>query len=424
MSIKTDTMNRRDAMNRMFAMSALASAQLSWPNWMPRLAFGDANQGPRGDVLVVVFLRGGADGLNIVVPHGDKDYHQARPEIGIARPDDNSADATKKSLDLDGFFGVHPALEPLVPLFKGNQMLAVHATGSPDPTRSHFDAMDFMERGTPGDHTLSSGWLGRHLASYETGTNAPLRAIGWGGALQASLRGTISASAIQSIVDYHLKGRPDAAAQMLATLNSLYTVDPATLKQMNDQTNGILSIVSKVNIASYQASGGAKYDEKNGFDMALMQTAALIKADVGLEAAAIDLGGWDTHQNEVADIAKELTGLAAGLAAFHADMGDLMKNITLVVMSEFGRRVQENASGGTDHGHGNMMMIMGQHLINKPVYSQWPTLASDKLTNGDLTITTDYRDVLGEIVQNRLNNTALDQVFPNYKPNFRGIVTK
>src|SRR5262249_39983367 len=154
--------------------------------------------------------------------------------------------------------------------------------------------------GVPGDHTLSSGWVGRHLASLDTGTNAPLRAIGWGGALQQSLRGTINATAIQSIVDYHLKGRPDVAAQMLATLNSLYAADQATLKQMSDQTNAVLDLVTKINIASYKPTGGATYDDKNAFDLALMQTAALIKANVGLEVAAIDLGGWDTHQNETA----------------------------------------------------------------------------------------------------------------------------
>ncbi|HVO41927.1 MAG TPA: DUF1501 domain-containing protein [Aggregatilineales bacterium] len=421
---KTDVMNRRDMMNRTLALSALAAAQIGWPGWMPRLAFADTNRGPRGDVLVIVFLRGGADGLNVVVPHGDKSYYDARPAIGIARPDDSKADSDKKSLDLDGMFGLHPALAPLLPLFKANQMIAVHATGSPDPTRSHFDAMDFMERGTPGDHSVATGWLGRHLASLDTGTNAPLRAIGWGGSLQTSLRGSVSATALQSILDYHLKGRPDMAAQMLATLNGLYAADSATLKQLADQTNAVLDLVTKVNVASYKAAGGATYDSKNAFDLALMQTAALIKADVGLEAAAIDLGGWDTHQNETADLAKDLTGLAAGLNAFHTDMDDLMKSTTVVIMSEFGRRVQENASGGTDHGHGNMMMLMGAHLVSKPVFADWPGLAPDKLSNGDLAITIDYRDVLAEVVQNRLNNPALDVVFPNYKPTLRGIVTK
>src|SRR5262249_39744399 len=201
---------------------------------------------------------------------------------------------------------------------------------------------------------------------------------------------------------------------MLAALNALYAADPASLKTVSDQTNAVLDLVTKINVASYKPTNGATYDDKNDFDLALMQTAALIKADVGLEVAAIDLGGWDTHQNEIPDLGKELTGLGEGLATFYNDMGDLMNNITLVVMSEFGRRVQENASGGTDHGHGNMMMVMGGHVAQKPVVAQWPGLTADKLTNGDLTITTDYRDVLSEILVNRLNNPSLDEVFPDF----------
>src|SRR5579859_343080 len=424
MSRETQTLSRREMMNRSMALSALAAAQISWPQWMPRFAFANQNHAPRGDVLVCIFLRGGADGLNVIVPHGDPDYYKARPAINEAHPDDNKADKNQISLDLDGFFGLHPAMAPLLPFFKGGQMLAVHATGSPDPTRSHFDAMDFMERGTPGSHALSTGWIGRHLASLDTGTNAPLRAIGWGASLQQSLRGTISATAIQSIVDYHLAGRKDAAAEMLAALNSLYSADAATLKSVSDQTNAVLDLVSRINVASYQPSGGATYDEKQEFDMALMQTAALIKADVGLEVSAIDIGGWDTHQNEIADLSKYLTILSNGLAAFHTDLGDAMKNITVVVMSEFGRRVQENASGGTDHGHGNMMLLMGGHLVNKPVFANWPGLSDDKLVNGDLAITIDYRDVLSEILSVRLNNPSTDLVFPDFKATPRGILTK
>jgi uncharacterized protein (DUF1501 family) len=421
---EVQTVSRREMLNRSFALSALASAQIAWPHWMPRLAFAPPNRAPRGDVLVCVFLRGGADGLNIIVPHGEDAYHAARPVIGLARPDDRSAEKERRVLDLDGFFGLNPVMEPLLPIFKGGQAVAVHATGSPDPTRSHFDAMDYMERGTPGSHSEGSGWLGRHLATLDTGTNAPLRAIGWGTTLQQSLRGTISATAIKSIVDYHLAGNGTAAQEMLAALNALYSADPATLKQVSGQTNAVLELVSRVNVAAYKPANGVNYDDSNEFDMALMQTAALIKADVGLEVAAIDLGGWDTHQNEEAELTKELTGLSTGLAAFHTDMGATMKNITVVVMSEFGRRVAENASGGTDHGHGNMMMVLGGNVVQKPVIADWPGLSADTLVNGDLAITIDYRDVLSEIVSTRLNNPAVEQVFPGFKPTPRGIVIK
>ncbi len=416
-----EALSRRAAINRSLAMAAFAGAQLAWPSWRPRWAFAPANSAPRGDVLVCVFLRGGADGLNIIVPHGEDAYYAARPKIAIARPDDTSADPTNKSLDLDGFFGLHPALSPLLPIFKGGQLVAVHAAGSPDPTRSHFDAMDYMERGTPGNHMINSGWLGRHLNTLDTGNSSPLRAIGWGAALQTSLQGSVSASAIQSIINYHLAGRTDAASAMLKTLNAIYSSGDQSLKTFADQTQGVLDLVTKINVASYKPANGADYG-KSGYDMGLMQTAALIKADVGLEVAAIDIGGWDTHQNEQMDINKALTDLAGGLAAFHTDLGDLNSKVTVVCMSEFGRRVQENASGGTDHGHGNMMMVMGGHVAQKPVVAQWPTLAADKLNNGDLNITTDYRDVLAEILSKRLNNTALDQVFPSFTPTPRGVV--
>lgn len=423
MANKIETVSRRTMLNQSLALTALASAQVMWPSWMPRLSFAQANKAPAGDVLIAVFLRGGADGLNVVVPHGDESYYKWRPAINVAHPDDNSADTGNKVLDLDGFFGLHSALRPLLPIFQAHQAVAIHATGSPDPTRSHFDAMDFMERGAPGNHTLSTGWLGRHLASLDTGTNAPVRGIGWGNGLQTSLRGSVSAASLKSIVDYHLRGRADAATDMLTALNALYAMDQGALKVAADQTNAILNLVTKVNVASYKPANGAQYDEKDDFDMALMQTAALIKADVGLEVSAIDLGGWDTHQNEVNDLPKQLGILANGLAAFHADLGDAIKNVTVVIMSEFGRRVQENASGGTDHGHGNMMFVMGGHVAQKPVVANWPGLSQDKLINGDLQITIDYRDVLSEILTKRLNNPSMDQVFPGFTPTARGVVT-
>jgi uncharacterized protein (DUF1501 family) len=375
-------------------------------------------------VLVVVFLRGGADGLNIIVPHGEKAYYDARPSLAMARPDDNKTEAANRAADLDGFFGLHPALNPLLPIFKAKQLVAIHATGSPDPTRSHFDAMGIMERGTPGSIALNTGWIGRHLASLDTGTNAPLRAIGWGNGLQQSLRGSISATAIKSIIDYHLRGRQEVAQEMLAALNALYATDPDALKIAAEQTNAILDLVTKVNIASYKPANGAEYSDKRDFDLALMQTAALIKADVGLEVSAIDLGGWDTHQNEAADLTKELTILGKGLSAFHTDMGDAMKNITVIVMSEFGRRVAENASSGSDHGHGNAMLLMGGNVAPKPVIAKWPGLAAENLSNGDLAITIDYRDILSEILTNRLNNPAVGDVFPGYMPSPVGAVAK
>lgn len=416
------TISRRDLLQRGVALSALASAQIAWQSWMPRLSFTNKKRDPQGDVLVAVFLRGGADGLSIIVPHGEDAYYQARPKLSIARPDNSRADAANRVLDLDGFFGLNPAMSPLLPIFQGGQLLAVQGTGSPDPTRSHFDAMSYMERGTPGSYDINTGWLGRHLASLESPDSPLLRAIGWGSTLQQSLRGSINATAIKSIVDYHLQGRADSADAMLNALNSLYSVDPAQLQDVAQQTQAVLDIVSKVNIANYKPTNGATYDNANDFHLALMQTAALIKADIGLEIAAVDVGGWDTHQNQQNDLPTLLASLSSGLAAFHADLTDQMSHVTVVVMSEFGRRVQENASSGTDHGHGNMLLLMGGNVIAKPVFADWPGLHPDQLVNGDLAITIDYRDVLSEILIKRLNNPQTDAVFPDFTPTLRGIL--
>jgi uncharacterized protein (DUF1501 family) len=424
MSRKVETLSRREWLQRSTALSALAAAQVAMPSWMPRFAFANKKRGPQGDVLVVVFLRGGADGLNVIVPHGEKAYYESRPRIAIARPDDSSADAKNRALDLDGFFGLHPALLPLSEIFKAKGAVAIHAAGSPDPTRSHFDAMSFMERGTPGSYNTSSGWLGRHLAALNSENDSPVRAVGWGDSLQQALYGGVNVTSLKSIIDYHLQGNRNVAVEMLSALNAMYATDPAGLKQAAAQTNAVIDLVSKINVSTYKPADDAKYDTKNDFDMALLQTAALIKADVGLEVAALDLGGWDTHQNELIDINRALTNLARGLAAFYADMGPKMSQITMVVMSEFGRRLEENASGGTDHGHGNMMIVLGGHVAQKPVVAQWPGLAKEQLDRGDLAITIDYRDVLSEILIKRLGSSAVDQVFPNYKPNLRGVVTE
>jgi uncharacterized protein (DUF1501 family) len=283
--------------------------------------------------------------------------------------------------------------------------------------------MSIMERGAVGTPGISTGWIGRHLAALDNANSSPLRAVGWGNVLQQSLRGSVNAVSLKSIVDYHLQGRKEAADDMLAALNAMYAADPTALRDAAAQTNAVLDMITKINVAQYQPTGGANYNDHEEFDLALMQTAALIKAEVGLEVSAIDLGGWDTHQNQQIDITTQLDILAKGLAAFYADLGDLINRVTVIVMSEFGRRVEENASGGTDHGHGNMMMLMGGSVVAKPVVAEWPGLQTDVLDRGDLPITIDYRDVLCEVMGNRLYNPHFDQVFPGFVHKPRGIVT-
>lgn len=389
------------------------------PAWMPRLHLADSHSGPRGDTLVYIFLRGGADGLNIVVPHGDDQYYVRRPTIGIPRPDDNRTQ--NRAIDLDGFFGLHPALAPLAEIYQAGDMAFVHATGSPDESRSHFEAMDLMERGAAvNDYT---GWLARHLATLDTDSDSALRAIGVGDMLPASLTGAVSATALQSIADYHLQGRADRVGEMQAILHTLYNQDNSILTTAANQTIAAIEMLGQIDVANYQPAGRA-YPE-GAYGRSLQMVAQLIKAEVGVEVACVDIGGWDTHVAQGSTeglMARNLTELRQGLAAFYEDVGALAGQVTVVVMSEFGRRAQENGGLGTDHGHGSMMMVLGGGIRGGQVLADWPGLHDEQLVGpGDLAITTDYRDVLGSLIRHRLNNPRLTDVFPGYTVNDIGI---
>jgi uncharacterized protein (DUF1501 family) len=394
---------------------------LTLPTWFPRLAFS-ATPSPQRDILVCVFQRGAADGLNVVVPFGDRDYYANRPTLAIQEPGSSAGTA----VDLDGFFGLHPSLAPLKELYDDGALAAVHAAGSPDDSHSHFEAMDFMERGTPGSKTLTTGWIGRHLGSLDTGNSSPFRAVGVAHSVQASLRGPVSAAALQSIADFHLKGlrSPAELASFQTSLASLY---PSTdfLDGQAKQTFAAVALLASANPGTYQPQNGAKYPDSD-FGNGLEQVAQLIRADLGLEVACVDIGGWDTHSAQgstTGTLADNLADLAAGLQAFYTDLADRMGHITVVTMSEFGRRVKENASGGTDHGHGNCMFLLGGGVVGGKVYSSWPGLAAEQLYGpGDLAITTDFRTVLAEVVERRLGNPKLDQVFPGFThPAYLGV---
>lgn len=405
------------------SLTALAAgpAILSLPRWLPRIALADPHVGPAGDTLVCIFLRGGADGLNMIVPHGDEVYYQRRPYLGIPRPDDNSA-RNGRVLNLDGFFGLHPALAPLHEIYTAGHLAVVQATGSPDETRSHFEAMDLMERGAAsnGDYT---GWLARHLATLNTGNGSALRAIGIGDMLPASLTGAVSATALQTIGDYHLRGQDERLGEMTAVLDALYNQNQEPLTAVANQTFAALELLAKMDRAGY-VPVGRPYEERD-FGQAMQTIAQLIKADVGVEIACVDLGGWDTHvaQGGVAGAQASLMAeLANGLAAFYEDLQERVSGVTVVVMSEFGRRVQENGGLGTDHGHGSMMMVLGGGIRGGQVYARWPGLEPEQLVGpGDLAVTTDYRDVLGELIRKRLNNPQLTAVFPGYVVNEMGL---
>lgn len=410
--LEYERVSRRDFLSGATAF-VFGQSLLSLPGWVPRISLADPHVGPRGDTLVCVFLRGGADGLNIVVPHGDQDYHRYRPTIGIARPDDGPQET--RTVDLDGFHGLHPALEPLTEIYSHGDLACIQAAGSPDETRSHFEAMALMERGAIEDGY--SGWLARHLMTLDTGNDSALRAVGIGDMLQTSLSGAISATALQSIADYHLHGRDERIGEIQSLLRALYANSDDILSITADRTLATIDVLSKIDGNNYQPAGRA-YPEED-FGQAMKTVAQLVQADVGVEVACVDFGGWDTHvaQGSFDGLMGNLLNiLGQGLIAFYEDLQDKIQDVTVIVMSEFGRRARENGGLGTDHGHGNMMMIMGGGINGGKVFGRWPGLAQDQLVGpGDLAITTDYRHVLAEIIGKRLNNPRLDEVFPGFE---------
>lgn len=402
--------------------SAAAYAHRAWPAWMPRLAFSESLQ---GDILVVVFLRGAADAFNMLVPHGEAAYYRERPTLSVARPDDRRAKATARAIDLDGFFGFHPALEPLLPVWQQGDLALIHACGAPDESRSHFKAMELMERGVESAQGPASGWINRHLATLDTGNGSPLRALGLGEAAQRSLQGAIPVTALRSISEFHLAGDSQVERMMQAGLSSLYrSQDPLGI--LGQETLRILEVLSALSPETYLPSGGAAYPDTD-FGSGLRQIAMLIRAQVGLEVAAIDLGGWDTHFAQGTNdghMPGLLTELAAGMSALYTDLTAVRSRLTVVVMTEFGRRLRENGSLGTDHGHGGLMMLMGGNVVGGKVLGEWPGLEPELLFGpGDLAVTTDYRDVLGEVCRLRLKNPAIGEIFPDHSPQRSGFVT-
>jgi uncharacterized protein (DUF1501 family) len=415
------SLGQRQFSRRDFLKSASVSASgllLAQSGFTEPLSFLAFAQEPRpADTLIVIFQRGGMDGLSAVIPYAEgSNYYDKRPNIAI--PDN-------QVLDLNGFFGLHPTLAPLKDIYDNGQLAVVHATGSPDPTRSHFDAMEYMERGVPGDKMTPTGWLSRHLQSVPWTNESPLRAVTMGTMVQSSLRGAASALAMQSIGEFSLNG-PDHHLQMIQrNLAQMYRVPNAQsmLERQAKDTLSTMSFLSRLSGSEYTPSYEAQYPESD-FGRGLRQIAQLIKSEVGLEVACVDIGGWDTHENQGSQdgqFAGLINDLGQGLAAFHNDMQDYMDRVTVVTMSEFGRRLEENASAGTDHGHGNCMFVMGSG-VNGGVYTDWPTLAPDALDDGDLKITIDYRDILSEILVQRMSNPVIDQIFPNYTLNMRGIM--
>jgi uncharacterized protein (DUF1501 family) len=382
----------------------------SLPAFLQRAVAATVSPGKKK--MVVLFQRGAMDGLNVVVPFAEPNYYTMRPTIAIPQP---RRGGTEAAIDLDGFFGLHPSLQPLQPLFQQGQVAIVHAVGSPDPTRSHFDAQDFMESGTPGVKSTDNGWLNRALQTMPEEHASPFRAVALGPYLPLTLQGSVPAIAIPDLKQFKMYG-PQQTVEGGFEAMYAQTVDQA-MRGVGQETFEAVDQLKKINPDSYEPENGAQYPNSR-FGKSLREIAELFKADVGLEVAFLDSGGWDHHVNEggvQGQLSNLLRDLGQGIAAFHQDMGDRMGDVVFVSMSEFGRTARENGNRGTDHGHANCMFVLGGGVRGGKVYTRWPGLSEDQLNQGrDLAMTTDYRSVLGEIISRHLGDPGLDAVFPGF----------
>jgi uncharacterized protein (DUF1501 family) len=372
----------------------------------------------------------------MVPPFGDGAYASVRPQIAITSPRSGNAETAQ---DLDGFFGLHPALASLKPIYDGRQLAIVHAVGSPSATRSHFDAQDYMEAGTPDSKTSADGWLNRCLQHTPTETN-PFRAIAFSPNMPRSLMGMAPALAMQRIEQFDVRpqgvagGQANRKAGQADRNANQVNRNPAQANRnaaaagdiqaefaaiWRNETFDAIDLLKRANPRQYAVENRAQYP--NGpFGQTLQQVAQLIKANIGLEVTFADIGGWDTHANQGAatgQLANRLREFGEAIAAFHRDLGDRMRNVVLLTMTEFGRAVRQNGSGGTDHGHGSALFIAGGPVRGGKVYGKWPGLATGQLFEGrDLAVTTDFRDVFAEIAQKHVGVTDTSRIFPGYRP--------
>src|SRR5437868_5208041 len=391
------------------ALAVVGTAAI--PSFLTRAAYSAVETSARNKRLVVIFQRGAADGLNIVVPHGEQAYYAMRPSINIPR---------NAVIDLDGFFGLHPAMSALQPIWNQRHLAIVHAAGSPDPSRSHFDAQDFMESGTPGIKATEDGWLNRALHSLpQPAEKSAFRAIGLGPSLPRILSGHEPAVAMNNINDFSVGGRNPNATPVSNTFEAMYanSVD-SVLHGTGQETFEAVKMLKSADPSRYKPAPGANYP-RGRFGDSLRQLAQLLKADLGVEVAFADIGGWDHHVNEGStqgQLARLLGEFSQSISAFWNDLGDLAQDTVLVSMSEFGRTARQNGTGGTDHGHANAMFVVGGPVRGGRVYGRWPGLEQSQLYQGrDLALTTDFRQVLGELVYTHLGNHNLADVFPAFQ---------
>jgi len=382
------------------------------PSFLARTAWAAGANG-RPKQLIAIFQRGAVDGLSVVVPFGEPDYYRARPSIAIARPGGGDAAA----VDLDGFFGFNPRLLPLKPLWDARRLAIVHACGSPDSTRSHFDAQDYMETATPGVKSTADGWLNRYLQARRDEQATPLRAVSLTTQLPRMLQGRAPALAVSQLGQFGIRAGQQSEAVGASFEAQYAAAADAMLAGTGKDAFSAMKMLKAADPSKYEPANGAEYP-RSPFGQALKQIAQLAKSNVGLEVAFADIGGWDTHVRQGAaqgQLATRLDDFARAIAALVADLGDRMEDTVVLTMSEFGRAVNENGNGGTDHGHGNAMMVIGGGVRGGRVYGRWPGLAVERRYEGrDLAVTTDFRDVFCEIVARHLGVADPRAVFPGY----------
>jgi uncharacterized protein (DUF1501 family) len=375
------------------------------PSFLVRAA--QAQQVGKGKTMVVVFMRGAVDGLNAVIPFKDPAYYSLRPSIAIAEP----ASGEERAIDLDGFYGLHPALAPLKSIYDKGHLAVVHAAGSPDNTRSHFDAQDYMEIGTPGIKNTPDGWLNRCLTEKKK-SESSFRGVSVTPQLPRILAGSSPALTLSSIDEFRLRNEA-----MAATLQNLYTGTSDGLFRFNGQN--LFAAMTELRRVESKMPPSAERYPAGRFGASLAQIVRLIKADVGLEIAFTEIQGWDTHVNQggaKGQMANRLKDLAEGLATFYRDLGDRVEDVVLITLSEFGRTARENGNRGTDHGHANVMFALGGPVRGGKVYGRWPGLAPEALhEDRDLALTTDYRTVCGEVISRHLGQQDLSKIFPAFR---------
>ena len=384
------------------------------PSFLTRAVFAAETAGAAGRRLVVLFQRGAADGLNIVVPHGEAAYYNMRPSIAIPRP----KAGIDSAIDLDGFFGLHPSMTAFKPLWDSGHLAIVHAAGSPDNTRSHFDAQDYMESGTPGVKSTEDGWLNRALTGVQEPASSPFRAVAMGGALPRTLAGAAPAVAMGNIREFTVGGKGPVGQAASSSFEAMYehSVD-TVLHGTGNETFEAVRMLKAADPEKYTPAAGANYP-RGRFGDSLRQVAQLMKSNLGVEVAFADIGGWDHHVNEgsvqgqIANLTREFS---QSIASFWTDLGDLAGETVIVTMSEFGRTARENGNRGTDHGHANVMFVLGGPVKGGKVYGRWPGLQTEHLYEGrDLAVTTDFRQVLSEAVSRHLGSKDVARVFPGF----------